>query len=692
MDAVKAAAWRADDWSDAFARHFFGPQSAQLPVLFFVDEALLAELHPSRDREAAVISLGEAVQAGLSSTDPRGYFDAFEREGRKWKLAGGDSRPPFLHLLAICVLAATRMGTSDEVASTNYRHHLCRLLDVPDIGMPAGFRDSLYYLWGALSWWLDERHKGRLGLSTIVEDKRFAHIGYPISQTLFRRSDVRQLDDFFRWMGLRAQEQVDEDVLVAHFRAWAPERGLAAGAMRMLKEPQFDPAITRIISSYARQWDGTRSDRTGPRRAAMRLVIEAHPTISAALRGLRPAGYPDRLQGSCAGRAISAEAQDGVFDVLCDIDPSMLARGIRLGSEACELVFEGADVHVLRLDSELGGWASVDFFEPGERHWLLISPEHRDDVLQQLNRSAADVGRVVPGPGGLRRWTLVRNVVFGGAANLSGALAMRRPSHRHRFALRGGLPLAAASAYLAGGAPDAWLPAASHKANLTPTLDGNDLPRGSEQFRLAEVIGADPGAPHTISWSGATRSFVTIASARRFPPNEGVPMHALYVDGEGHVRAHRAASASGDGDAHVRGALVEGASVPWRPAPVLLNRRAQAAWLLGRKPGQVLVAPMPRTPTWLARTGLMDRLYEARAEFETVWVVERWRLAPELRVRPVIDLAPEPESAGGRSEQAQWSRLLQDATLTLDDPLVAERLQRYRAITWDTARTSGAGA
>jgi hypothetical protein len=537
---------------------------------------------------------------------------------------------------------------------------------------------------------LDERHEGRLGLSTIVEDKRVTHIGYPISQTLFRRSDARQLDDFFRWIGLRAHEQIEEDVLVAHFRAWAPERGLAAGAIRMLKEPQFDPAITRILGAYARQWDGTRSDRTGPRRATIRLVIEAHPTVSAALRCLQPVGYPDRLQGTCAGQAVTADAQDGVFEVLSEVDARMLASGVRLGSEACQLVLEGADVHVLRLDSELGGWSSVDFIEPGERHWLLISPKQRDDVLGQLTRSAVEVGRESFGPRALRSWTLVRNVVFGGAANLTGALASRRPSHRHRFALRGGLPLAAAGAYLAGGAPDAWLPAASNDAALAPTLDGNAVPTGSEQIRLADVIGADRGAPHTLSWSGATRSFVTVASARRFPANEAVPMHALDVDAQGQVRAHRAASTSSDGNAHVRGALVDGAAVPWRPAPVLLNRRAQAAWLLGCKRGQVLVPSTPQTPGWLARTGLMDRLYEARAEFDVAWVVERWTLAPLLRLRPVKDMAPDAEVTAGAPEQALWSELLRDATLTVDDPAVTERLQRYRAIPQGAPTTAGA--
>jgi hypothetical protein len=241
----------------------------QLPVLFFIDDDVLSDLHPSGDKAVAVESLSRSVRSGLVQPQPNGYFAGFERQGRRWKLAGGEARPPFLHVLALCVLAATRMGTG-KVAPTNYRHHLCALLGLDDGKMPIGFRESLYYLWDVLTWWLDVRNGGALGISTVVEDKRFTHIGYPISQTLFRRSDARQLDDFFRWIGLQPGEAIDDDVLVAHFRAWAPGRGVSAGAVRMLAERQFDAAMARILAAYARHWDGTRSDVTAARRAALR--------------------------------------------------------------------------------------------------------------------------------------------------------------------------------------------------------------------------------------------------------------------------------------------------------------------------------------------------------------------------------------------------------------------------------------
>src|SRR4051794_15540919 len=117
MNAGNGNDWGSDEWCDALAARFFNPESAQLPVLFFVDEAVLAALHPSRDPVEAVRSLSRSARVGLVHPEPHGYFDGFERRGRTWKLAGGKGRPPFLHILALCVLAATRMGT-DRVAAT----------------------------------------------------------------------------------------------------------------------------------------------------------------------------------------------------------------------------------------------------------------------------------------------------------------------------------------------------------------------------------------------------------------------------------------------------------------------------------------------------------------------------------------------------------------------------------------------
>lgn len=679
MSGASGADWSSENWCDALATRFFGSHSAHLPVLFFIDEDLLADLHPSGDKTDAAASLSRAVRSGLTPGH-NGYFDGLERKGRRWKLAGGHGRPPFLHLLALCVLAASRMGTG-TVAPTNYRHHLCALLSLDDAQMPDGFRDSLYYLWETLTWWLDVRNGGALGISTVVEDKRFTHIGYPISQTLFRRSDARQLDDFFRWIGLEPDEAIDNDVLIAHFRAWAPGQGLSAGAERMLAEPQFNAAIAKILAAYARHWDGTRSDPTGTRRAVLRIVVKAHPFVSVGLLGLQPNGYPDRLDGSLGGRTFTAVAEDGVFALRGEVEPRTLIRGLRLGSAECQLMLDGSEAHVLRLDTELGGWTSVDAIEPGQRHWILVSPEQRADVLAQLERTAQDHGGAAPGPGALRNWTVIRNIVFDRAAALGGALASQRPSHRHRLTLRGGLPLPSQGAYLEGGAPDLWLPASPEETQRTLLLDGVPLEAATEQIRLADHVEPTGGATHVVEWAGTSRTFTTVASARRMPPPDAVAAHALDLDTEGRIIAHRSASA--EGGVRVRGALVDGPGAPRRHAPVLLNRLAQGAWLLGGAAGDIVEFAAPRTPAWLRRAGLYDRLYEARTDFDVAWVVERWKSAPHLRIRAVAPLEPVVGTPGARGS-ALWFELLQTATLVSNDEAIGVRLDRYRRLPADT--------
>ena len=69
--------------------------------------------------------------------------------------------------------------------------------------------------------------------------------------------------------------------------------------------------------------------------------------------------------------------------------------------------------------------------------------------------------------------------VLQGGEQLEGILEGRRATMRHRFALRGGLPLEAASSYLSGGAPDAWLPPAQAGLFwLTIDGDARRQPRG----------------------------------------------------------------------------------------------------------------------------------------------------------------------------------------------------------------------
>lgn len=679
--------WCSDGWCNVLADHFFGRASAQQPVLYFIDEELLAALYDGQQEDSAVDSLSAAVRTMLVRPERDGHFSRYVRQGRKWKLAGGDGRPPFLDLLAICVLAAARMGTG-EVSPGNYRHHLCRLLGLDDAYMPTGF-DDLYYLWDTLAWWLDERNGGEHGISTIVKDPRYANIGYPISQTLFRSADARQLDDFFRWIALEPGEAIDEDVLVAHFRAWAPGRGLSSGAERMLAEPAFGEAFARILVSYAHRWDGTRSSIHESRRATLRAVVKADVDLSVALLALQPAGYPATLTGRMGGRQVVAEAVDGVYELDRDVESRMLTEGLRLGASDCQLVLTASEAHVLRLDTDLGGWASVDAIEPGERHWLLVAPGQRGDVLTQLKQSAQQPGHEDKAPGPLADWAIIRNVVFEGAADLRGALATKRPSHRHRFSLRGGLPLRPTAAYLAGGAPDVWLPDIPGDIPPSAVLDGAAVSSATEQIRLADHMSTSEARPHTVEWEGISRRFMTMTSNVRLPPQDGPLAHALNLNAQGRVVSHCAATSEQLGDVSVSGALVDGPTVAWRPSPVLLHRGARQTWLLGAEVGQVHEAPTPPTPAWLARAGLGDRLYEAHAKFTVAWVVTEWERPPPTpptrQIRLISGECPHGGTDVRPTNTALWCELLVSATLTTGDTATHALLEEYRGLCTDCA-------
>src|SRR5205823_3214687 len=147
-----------------------------------------------------VQSLISAVRGRLDTSRPRQLFRRIEAEARRWKIGGVDTTPPFLPLLAVAVLAATRMRRTREHAANNYYLPFRDLLglDVEVDELKASYGDALPALWGYLQWWLDDKHRGRRGFSTIV--RGYFNYTYADSQTLFSSSDRDKLTQFFRWI------------------------------------------------------------------------------------------------------------------------------------------------------------------------------------------------------------------------------------------------------------------------------------------------------------------------------------------------------------------------------------------------------------------------------------------------------------------------------------------------------------
>jgi hypothetical protein len=649
------------------AAHFFTERSAGLPVLFLVDDEVLGEIYSGASTDA-VASLTDVVCRRLDGpASYYGYFHGVARTGREWRRSGANGDPPFLDLLAVCVLAATRMGTGNY-AQNNYYGQLRVLLEINEGGMPRGFDDSLDAIWDIYTWWLDEHLEGARGLSTVITNAPFMHVGRPKSQTLFVGSDIARLDDFFRWIQLVPHEEVDPDYLVLYFRAWAPEQGLSAGARQLMEHEEFWPMLGGILAGYAHHWDGTRSDRVGNRTVELHVVVQLQFPKGVSLRSPQPDGYPEQLYGQLGGLSASAVARDMVFAVEQAIDPRYLRGDGALGDAASRLKFGGSDLYVLRLNPDLGGWASVSAFVPGERHCVLAAPAVADNVRQQLMRWSTEPVNSQRAPGPFAAWTLFSDVVLQGEEALEGVLAEKRTTLRHRFAFRGGLPLEARWSYLSGGAPDVWLPPTTEQS-LWVTLDGERVNTLEDIVRLADFLPAEETASHIVGYGGViSRHIAMIGSSRLLPPEHDQPAHVIEVDADGLRIAHAVVARvedAPDAAIEVVGPHVRGAADDWTEPPLLLRRRADCAWLLGREPTEVLVVDKPTEPSWMKKRRLHGQLYEARAPFPVQYSVEWWPSGKRL-ARQRGNLDPGELTVEGRA--GMWAELLLGAELVDGDP------------------------
>jgi hypothetical protein len=659
--------WQYDDWTSALCEHYFPLSMAGAPVIFLVDEEELAAIHPSGDARTAVESLADVVRPRLTAGHHNGTFSRFERDGRAWRLGdNSDQPPPFLPLLAVCVLAASRMGAG-AVHGANYRRPLSELLQLPGDRIPAGYGDTIPLLFGYLRWWLDDRLGGSRGRSTIVEDRRLANIGFAISQTLFRSADQGRLAEFFRWIDLEPGEQISGAELLAYFRVWAPARGLSAGAQHMLTSSDYVEALERILAGHAGRWDGTRIPGSTDRQARFLFVLRAFPHLSAELLCPQPEGFPREVEarGSRGSVVMRASVLGWYDEVPLAIDDELLLDGVLLEAGKFSFRLPGGAVHVLRLDDRAGGWCEVDQLRPGVRHWVLAHEQIWSDLLNLLHGQAEQAHEDERVRQLLPHWRLLRDVILDSppTGSVPETLRCLVPSVRNRLALEGGLSLARGTdVYLLGGEPNLWLPGDESEPGVRAEVDGRELTLKGSLVRLSDLEPPLEPGEHTIEVPGAfRRRFRSTPSSLVMPPTHVPVRHLLRLSPDGHVAAHVAARKAleqgEDADVLISGAVVDGRRAPKRGSrPVLLRRAAQRTIVLGAVPGQreVIAAPPP-TPGWMERWGLSDQLFEYASEFDAVWVIQEWHTTPRRRARAVARLDPSPSSPSSDSIRS-WSR------------------------------------
>lgn len=651
-------------WTERLCLHFFNEQRAGQPVTFFVDDDLLGALEGSGDPDLGVASLTAAVRSRLSRDTYGRRFARIDSECTSWKVGGAAGCPPSLPLLAVTVLAGTRMAREEGISKRNYWTRFRDLLDLEDANDLKGINDVLPGLWEQLKWWLDTENEGRLGRCTVEKDPWWTIIGYALSQALFRESDRQQLTELFRRIGLEPGEDIESEELLQRFKAWAPGSPLSEGAKHMAADARYNDRLSGILADEASRWDGVLRDERGRKIGALVLAYEPSPRPVYTIAAERPAGFPsDASYGTNGFERRLTESVDGWYGEVWPLEPRWLDEGLRLDAGAFVLQYRPAPVVPLARNRVLGCWASVVRIEPGEKYIVLADHAHSAPVESFLSDHALDEWKRAEAAFAPPGWTLFTGVTIEESPQHAplGPLAVLAPTLRERPTLRGGLPLDPAVAlYLCGGEPDLWLPSLMSDEDLL-TVDGRSV-RASPGQRVALRERALGPGNHEITLGAAKLLFTTAEMLRRSAaPGTGTVGHRIAATGGGFKAASAGAIAVGPAVANeivVVGACLLGDPkvLPRSRPTVVLPLNARSYLLVGARPGQVAHPIQPPRPEWLDHIGegLFPSGFEVAPAFEVVWVIVE-RNDGKLAVRLRNPLPPEAGDTAPASDMAVWS-------------------------------------
>lgn len=685
-----------DAWTKALRDHFFTEANAAIPVTFFVDDDVLAEVAGITDPLAARAGLANAVRPRLLPESTGDIFGRVVDESWAWRLKHPESNPPFLPVLALAVLAAAHMARTEHWAAHNYYGPLREVLRLPrGRGMPVGYDGAMQALWGHLTWWLNEYKAGGLGLSSIPAHPSPAHIGYALSQALFRSSDRQRLTHFFLALDLAPHEPIEVAELLTYFRAWSQRSHLSSGAREMARRDEYREVLAGILAAEWDRWDGSLRDERGRRLGQIFVTLDLYLRPRLAFVAERPLGFPARttfnFDGIRESVELTAVSNDLYGELPIDVTARTLDTGLRGVHDSIALGLTPSPVIPFRQNEALGSWASVRQLVPGEQHWVLVRNDHAAILRSYLGEAALAGWREVQGIAPAE-WTFFRDVVIDAVPHDAPSTALSRvvPSLRARPSFWGGLPLSSnPDLYLLGGEPDLWGPTPQVGETLPVSIDDRLVSADFEGGRFA-LRGRDlPHGPHTVTVGPTTLRFQTVDTIGVVNSRGSAALSHLLRLRDGRYSASSARGASETISApspdlvQVLGISLLGApaSLPIRSrAPLLLPAKAEEYIVLGAVAGQ-LARPQvpPYAPHWVRAISPFSAGREFLPPFDVVWVLVAWRSGEwESRLRSNLEPAACDPDTTKASSVREWGRCFLELAPHVSSDAV-ELWSRYRA-------------
>ena len=667
-------AWDFERWTAELDRHFLH-QPAGHPIVLCVDAETLADL-TGQDGEEVAAALARCVR---SEVMPDYRFGTIAARCASWADGDRQSAPPSLPLLAVTVLAASMMDRSAEIGAHNYYRRLRQLLAPSDDrrGRPGDYGATIPKLWRQLETWLNDELDGYRGTLILPPDEVLArtryrkNIGHALQHALFRASDRRRLDAFFRAVGLEPDEEEIEAVELRRTLALWARRQLpqAERLYSLAAEMEHETYCLRLLERQAADWNGLLDDpETGNPVSPIRLCLTTRPrSLGIVLPRDDRMPLETSIDWGDETIQLSSSISEPYFQPVplpISITSEVLSENLSVAGPDIGAALEAKPIHAFRYDEYLGAWVSADSIAFGELHYLLTHDGETADVMQFTRSEGIDI-TTVAGFADLAppQWNVISGfrILRRPAAEPPSAVAtLLRSGGGPRLRLVGGLRVPEFTrAYLTGGAPLLALPA--------------DIQ--SEQFILRRAS------------TGETLSLR--------PDSSEYPLNKLPLDeGLYHIECGEArlsfdlinglVETSGDGAGSVstpgrttglRG--VHGCTRPeLRPLTVAAPSEGERCVLVGPGPNDLEIVELPIWLSGLAGGGGLS--WTATAEwlsFEPVWRLTK--PGPRAELYEVARLGDTPPQPGPHSDQ--WTGLIKRAGLTDSDADTSALWQQYTA-------------
>lgn len=512
-----------DMWQSKLSQALFPMNQPDQPVLIFIDDEELSKICPHLTDP--VDSLRFAVLAELRQTDNPTMFDSINRRLAAWRRGSRNQAPPCLPLLAVTVLAGSRMRNDGEFSKAAYYPRLVSLMtsgsnSIRARGMQKHF-DLIAEMWQVLDKWI-ERNQGSLGPSTIHQGA-YSRIGYPLSQTLMKASDREQLSVFLQRRRVDRESTPSPDHLLALLRLWLDKpRGFSKAFVDLIQKGSGNSLLLAVIAKLADQQPSDTPIVEGRARLDLSLcidpedwsvhwVIPVHPLL----------GSHELKTGNGSLISIKKPEYGAVYDIVEGDFPepvSLINRSFRAVGSKAVLTKALRQLWILRMDPSSGRWQSVSDVIPNEQHLLVVQNSDVNELDELLSKSAASGywkfrGALFPG------WSVYIDVSFSGPIGLSptgtfiSVEELLRPTPNLRPKLMNGLELRTVVGgrhFLSGGEPDLHLPENPSGDFIQIILDGHlpgtrVKPNGS-MFPL-RLAGPFTEGKHVVSVDGDNLEF-----------------------------------------------------------------------------------------------------------------------------------------------------------------------------------------